>query len=203
MCSIIVLTMETKRTVKSVAQKIADFYRDCHRMPTYEEMLALLAVRSKSVVHFWMNKLLKAGILEKDKTGHLTFVNSLVGVPLAGEVSAGFPSPAEEELRDIISFDDYLITKQSQSFLLKVDGDSMIGAGIMPDDLVLVDRSKEPKTGDIVIAEVDGAWTMKYFQKKGTEVYLEAANPKYPTFKPVAELRLGGVVTAVVRKYHT
>ena len=198
-----VLTMETKRTIKSVSQKIADFYRDCHRMPTYEEMLALLAVRSKSVVHFWMNKLLKAGILEKDKTGHLTFVNSLVGVPLAGEVSAGFPSPAEEELRDIISFDDYLITKQSQSFLLKVDGDSMIGAGIMPNDLVLVDRSKEPKTGDIVIAEVDGAWTMKYFQKKGTEIYLEAANPKYPTFKPVAELRLGGVVTAVVRKYHT
>lgn len=203
MCSIIVSTMETKRTIKSVTRKIADFYRDRHRMPTYEEMLNLLAVRSKSVVHFWMNKLLKAGILEKDKTGHLTFVNSLVGVPLAGEVSAGFPSPAEEELRDIISFDDYLITKQSQSFLLKVDGDSMIGAGIMPDDLVLVDRSKEPKTGDIVIAEVDGAWTMKYFQKKGTEVYLEAANPKYPTFKPIAELRLGGVVTAVVRKYHT
>ena len=202
MCSIIVSTMETKRTIKSVTRKIADFYRDRHRMPTYEEMLALLAVRSKSVVHFWINKLLKAEILEKDKTGHLTFVNSLVGVPLAGEVSAGFPSPAEEELRDIISFDDYLITKQSQSFLLKVDGDSMIGAGIMPNDLVLVDRSKEPKTGDIVIAEVDGAWTMKYFQKKGTEVYLEAANPKYPTFKPVAELRLGGVVTAVVRKYH-
>ena len=195
--------METKRTIKSVTRKIADFYRDRHRMPTYEEMLALLAVRSKSVVHFWMNKLLNAGILEKDKAGHLTFVNSLVGVPLAGEVSAGFPSPAEEELRDIISFDDYLITKQSQSFLLKVDGDSMIGAGIMPDDLVLVDRSREPKTGDIVIAEVDGAWTMKYFQKKGTEVYLEAANPKYPTFKPVAELRLGGVVTAVIRKYHT
>ena len=195
--------METKRTVKSVAQKIADFYRDRHRMPTYEEMLNLLAVRSKSVVHFWMNKLLKEGILEKGKSGHLTFVNSLVGVPLAGGVSAGFPSPAEEELRDIVSFDDYLITKQSQSFLLKVDGDSMIGAGIMPDDLVLVDRGREPKTGDIVIAEVDGAWTMKYFQKKGKEVYLEAANPKYPTIKPVAELRLGGVVTAVVRKYHT
>ena len=195
--------METKRTIKSVAQKIADFTRDRHRMPTYEEMLTLLSVRSKSVVHFWMNKLLQEGILEKDKSGHLTFVNPLVGVPLAGGVSAGFPSPAEEELRDIISFDEYLITKQADSFLLKVDGDSMTGAGIMPDDLVLVDRSKEPKTGDIVIAEVDGAWTMKYFQKKGTEVYLEAANPKYPTFKPVAELRLGGVVTAVVRKYHT
>ena len=195
--------METKRTIKSVAQKLADFSRDRHRMPTYEEMLTLLAVRSKSVVHFWMNKLLQEGILEKDKSGHLTFINSLVGVPLAGEVSAGFPSPAEEELRDVISFDEYLITKQAESFLLKVDGDSMIGAGIMPDDLVLVERGREPKTGDIVIAEVDGAWTMKYFHKKGKEVYLEAANPKYPRIKPVAEMRLGGVVTAVVRKYHT
>lgn len=196
-------TMETKRTIKSVAQAIADFNRDRHRMPTYEEMLTLLAVRSKSVVHFWMNKLLQEGILEKDKSGHLTFMNPLIGVPLAGQVSAGFPSPAEEELRDVISFDEYLITKQAESFLLKVDGDSMIGAGIMPDDLVLVERGREPKTGDIVIAEVDGAWTMKYFHKKGKEVYLEAANPKYPRIKPVAELRLGGVVTAVVRKYHT
>jgi len=196
-------TMETKRTIKSVAQKLADFNRDRHRMPTYEEMLTLLAVRSKSVVHFWMHKLLQEGILEKDKSGHLTFINPLIGVPLAGQVSAGFPSPAEEELCDSISFDEYLITKQAESFLLKVDGDSMIGAGIMPDDLVLVERGREPKTGDIVIAEVDGAWTMKYFHKNGKEVYLEAANPKYPRIKPVAELRLGGVVTAVVRKYHT
>ena len=195
--------METKRTIKSVAQKLADFSRNRHRMPTYEEMLTLLAVRSKSVVHFWMNKLLQEGILEKDKSGHLTFINPFFGVPLAGEVSAGFPSPAEEELRDVISFDEYLITKQEESFLLKVDGDSMIGAGIMQDDLVLVERGREPKTGDIVIAEVDGAWTMKYFHKKGKEVYLEAANPKYPRIKPVAELRLGGVVMAVVRKYHT
>ena len=195
--------METKRTIKSVAQKLADFSRNRHRMPTYEEMLTLLAVRSKSVVHFWMNKLLQERILEKDKSGHLTFINPFFGVPLAGEVSAGFPSPAEEELRDVISFDEYLITKQEESFLLKVDGDSMIGAGIMPDDLVLVERGREPKTGDIVIAEVDGAWTMKYFHKKGKEVYLEAANPKYPRIKPVAELRLGGVVMAVVRKYHT
>ncbi len=195
--------METKRTVKSVAQKIADFSRERHRMPTYEEMLSLLALRSKSVVNFWMNKLLEEGILEKDSKGHLTFVKPLIGIPLAGDVSAGFPSPAEEELRDVISFDEYLITKQSNAFLLKVDGDSMTGAGIMPGDLVLIERGREPKTGDIVIAEVDGAWTMKYFHKKGKEVYLEAANPKYPRITPVAEMRLGGVVTAVVRKYHT
>ncbi len=198
-----ILAMETKRTVKSVAQKIADFSRSNHRMPTYEEMLALLAVRSKSVVNFWVNKLLDEGILEKDSKGHLTFINPLIGVPLAGDVSAGFPSPAEEELRDVISFDEYLISNQSKSFILKVDGDSMTGAGIMPGDLVLVERGREPKTGDIIIAEVDGSWTMKYFHKRGKEIYLEAANPKYPRIKPQSEMRLGGVVTAVVRKYHT
>jgi len=195
--------MEIKRSIKSVAQQIADFCRERHRMPTYEEMLILLGVRSKSVVHFWVKKLLKEGILEKDASGHLAFVKTLDGVPLVGAVSAGFPSPAEEEISDLISFDEYLITKQSRSFLLKVDGDSMTGAGIMPDDLVLVERDREPKTGDIVIAEVDGAWTMKYFQKKGTRVYLEAANPNYPRIEPLAEMRLGGVVTAVVRKYHS
>ena len=195
--------METKRTVKSVAQKIADFSRRHHRMPTFEEMLALLEVRSKSVVNFWVNKLLEEGILDKDKKGHLTFVKPLIGVPLAGDVSAGFPSPAEEELRDVISFDEYLINNQSKSFILKVDGDSMTGAGIMPGDLVLIERGREPKSGDIVIAEVDGSWTMKYFLKRGKEIYLEAANPKYPRIKPQSEMRLGGVVTAVVRKYHT
>jgi hypothetical protein len=63
--------MENKRTVKSVAQKIADFSRSNHRMPTYEEMLALLAVQSKSVVNFWVNKLLDENILEKDQKGRL------------------------------------------------------------------------------------------------------------------------------------
>lgn len=195
--------MENKRTVKSVAQKIADFSRRHHRMPTYEEMLALLEVQSKSVVNFWVNKLLDENILEKDQKGRLTFINPPIGVPLAGDVSAGFPSPAEEELRDVISFDEYLITNQSKSFILKVDGDSMTGAGIMPGDLVLVERGREPKTGDVVIAEVDGSWTIKYFHKRGKEIYLEAANPKYPKIKPQSEMRLGGVVTAVVRKYHT
>jgi len=195
--------METKRTIKSVAQAIAAFNRDHHRMPTYEEMLALLAVQSKSVVHFWMNKLVKEGILAKDETGHLTFTRSVAGIPQVGTVSAGFPSPAEEELRDMLSLDEYLISKPDASFLLTVDGDSMTGAGIVQGDLVIVEKGREPKTGDIVIAEVDGAWTMKYFHKKGKEVYLEAANPKYSNIKPITEMRIGGVVTAVVRKYHT
>jgi repressor LexA len=105
-------------------------------------------------------------------------------------------------LRDVISFDEYLVAHPETSFLLSVTGDSMIGEGIMEKDLVIVESGREPKNGDIILAEVDGNWTMKYFRKKGKTVTLEAANPKYPPIIPQAELRIAGVITAVVRKYH-
>ncbi|MBU0574691.1 MAG: LexA family transcriptional regulator, partial [Proteobacteria bacterium] len=111
-------------------------------------------------------------------------------------------SPEEEALCDIMSMDEYLITRPEASYLLQVSGDSMIGEGIVEGDLVVVEKGREPKSGDIVIAEVDGEWTIKYFRKQGKQVVLEAANPKYPLMRPKSELKLGGVVTAVIRKYH-
>jgi|SRR5208337_620011 len=118
-----------------------------------------------------------------------------------GLVEAGFPSPAEEELRDTLSLDEFLIQNPDACFLLKVSGDSMTGAGILPGDLVIVDRGQTGKSGDIVIAEVDGEWTMKYLKKSGDSVYLVPANPSYKPVKPKHELKIAGVVTAVVRKY--
>jgi SOS regulatory protein LexA len=122
-------------------------------------------------------------------------------VRVLGTIEAGFPSPAEEELVDTLSLDDLLIQNREATFLLKVSGDSMTGAGILPGDMVLVDRSRTAKSGDVVIAEVDGQWTMKYLRKRGNNVTLLPANPKYQPITPKEELRIGGVVTAVVRKY--
>jgi SOS regulatory protein LexA len=195
-------SMEKKRTIQSVARLIGHFFRESRRMPTYQEMLDLLGVKSKSVVHFWINKLMEGGFLEKDEKGHLSLTRKSFAIPLAGSVQAGFPSPEEEALSDVISMDEYLITKPDASFLLKVTGDSMTGAGIMEGDLVIIEKGRDPNHGDIVIAEVDGEWTMKYFHKQGKQVALVAANPKYPDIKPRSELRLGGIVTAVIRKYH-
>ncbi len=194
--------MKEKRTIQSVKKKIAAFFRERRRMPTYEEMVALLGVRSKSVVHFWVNKLVAADILEREAGGRLSWKQRPFSIPLVGEVAAGFPSPEEEELRDILSLDEYLVARPEASFLLQVSGDSMIGEGIMPGDLVIVEKGRQPKSGDVVIAEVDGEWTMKTFRKEKGEIYLEAANPKYPLIRPREELKLAGVVTAVVRKYH-
>ena len=194
--------MEKKRNVKTVESEIRSFFREERRMPTYKEMLDLLDVRSKSVVHYWIGKLRAEGALVKDAKGFLRLVGPSSGIPVAGAIAAGYPSPAEEELRDIISIDEYLITRPESSFLVRVSGDSMTGAGIMDGDMVIVEKGREPKNGDIVLAEVDGEWTMKYFVRKGKEIVLEAANPKYPTIRARNELRLGGIITAVIRKYH-
>jgi len=195
--------MKEKRTIQSVQKVIGSFFRQQRRMPSYQELLHLLGVRSKSVVFFWINKLIAGGFLERDQKGHLSLTKQSFSIPMVGSVQAGFPSPEEEVLCDVISMDEYLIKRPESSFLLQVSGDSMIDAGIMEGDLVIVEKGREPKSGDIVIAEVDGDWTMKYFQKQGNQVVLKAANPKYPDIRPKTELRLGGVVTAVIRKYHT
>jgi len=123
-------------------------------------------------------------------------------VPLAGEVRAGFPSPAEEELRDLVSFDEYLLPRPDSSFLAQARDDSMLGEGIREGDLLILERGREPRHGDIVLAEADGAWTLKYFTRERGRVVLRTADPNDPPFAPRTELRLGGVVTAVVRKYH-
>jgi repressor LexA len=194
--------MKVKRTLQDVEKKITDFFLDNGRMPSYSEMAEIIGVRSKSVVHFWVAKLLDAGILQKDSKGFLSMTRNPRALKLAGEVCAGLPVSAEQEIRDMVSFDDYLVKNPQNSFLLSVTGDSMIDAGIMEKDMVIVESNREPKNGDIVLAEVDGNWTMKYFFKNGQTVTLEAANSQYATIIPRNDLRIAGVITAVVRKYH-
>ena len=135
---------------------------------------------------------------EKGEFAPLTLANA---ARVLGTVEAGFPSPAEEELVDILSLDEFLIQNREAAFLLKVSGDSMSGAGILPGDMVIVDKGQTPRSGDIVIAQVDGEWTMKYLRKRGETISLVPANPRYQPIRPKNELKVAGVVTAVVRKY--
>lgn len=180
--------------------KILDFYRGHRRMPTYEEMMWLLGYKSKSAVHYFVRKLITQGLIEQDSTGHL-IPRTLGEVKVLGLIEAGFPTSAQEELIDTMSLDEFLINKREATYLLKVKGESMLGAGIMPGDLVLVERGAQPKVGDIVIAEVDGEYTMKYFRKKGNKVYLEASNSEYKDIYPENTLTIPAVVRAVIRKY--
>ena len=96
---------------------------------------------------------------------------------------------------------EYLISNKEATYVLKVHGHSMRDAGILPGDMLLVERGADPRDGDIVIAQVDREWTMKYFRKRGTAVFLEAANKDYQPIHPQEELQIAAVVRAVIRKY--
>lgn len=181
--------------------KIINFYRENKRMPVYTEIMKLLGFKSKNSVYKLINKLIGEGILDKDSSGRLV-PNKLFGeIPMLGLVEAGFPTAAEEELSDTISLDDYLIENKESTYLLEVKGESMIDAGIQEGDLVIAERRNNPKDGDIVIAEVDGGWTMKYFRKKGNVVYLEPANKNFKPIYPENDMKIAAVVKGVVRKY--
>ena len=187
--------------LRSRIRAISGFYFQKGRMPSFSEIAALAGFRSKNAAYKLINKLEKMKVLQRDPKGRLIAGSIAAPVKILGTVEAGFPSPAEEELADNLSLDDLLIHNREATFLLKVSGDSMSNAGILPGDMVLVDKGEVPKSGDIVIAEVDGEWTMKYLRKRGENVMLLPANPKYQPIKPKRELKIAGVVTAVVRKY--
>ena len=186
--------------MKKTKEKIAAFYYKHHRMPSYSEIMKLTGYKTKSAVSYVVDKLIEERVLSKDRMGKL-IPNSLGQTRVLGLVEAGFPSPAEEDVSDTISFDEYLIENKEASYILKIKGDSMIDAGIREGDMVIVERGANYKDGDIVIAEVDGQWTIKYFRQEKGKIFLEPANVNYKPIYPKEELKISAVVKAVVRKY--
>lgn len=181
--------------------KLESFYSENKRMPSYSEMLGLFGFKSKNAVFKVVEKLLLAGIVAKDHLGRLIPADSFGEVPMLGFVTAGFPATVEEELADTVKLDDLLIKNRPFTYMLEVDGDSMIDAHIAKGDMVLVEKTNHAKDGDIIIAEVDGEFTMKYFRKKGNKVWLEPANKNYKPIYPEHSLTINAVLKAVIRKY--
>lgn len=119
------------------------------------------------------------------------------------KVRAGFPSPADDFHVKRIDLNDELIKHPAGTYLVRVSGDSMEGAGINDGDVLVVDRSLTPKHGHIVIAVVDNDFTVKYLHQRPGKVCLRPANPTYPEirFKEGQTLEIWGVVTACIKKF--
>lgn len=171
-------------------------------MPSYSEMMKVFGFKSKNAVFKLIDKLVNEGIVDKDSSGKL-IPNKLFGeVRMLGVVEAGFPTIAEEDVMgDTLTLDEFLIGNKDATYMLKVKGDSMIEAGIQEGDMVLVERSNQAKVDQIVIAEVDGGFTMKYYKIKNGKPYLLPANSSLKPIYPEEELRIVAVVKAVIRKY--
>jgi len=181
--------------------KLISFYNRDRRMPTYSEMMSLFGFKSKNAVARLVDKFIEEGIVTKDHLGRLVALASFNSIPMLGYVKAGFPTDVAEELNDTINIDDYLINKKANSYMLTVDGDSMIDAHIADGDMVLVEKTNIARDGQIVIADVDGEFTMKYFKKNGDKIWLEPANKDFKPIHPKMYLNITAVVKAVIRKY--
>ena len=125
-------------------------------------------------------------------------------IPLINDsVSAGFPSPADDYTEENIDLNEHLISIPFSTFFLRVKGDSMINAGIKDKDLIIVDKSLIAKPGDIIIAMIDGEFTIKRLSIKNDELYLKAENNNYPDFrfKNHIDVQIWGVVIYSIHSY--
>ena len=181
--------------------KIRNFYTKHRRMPTWSEIMDICGFKSKHAVTKLVRRLAAEGFLRQDAKGFLLPGTIYGNVKVLGFVAAGWPSPAEEELIDTMTLDEFLIENRDATYMLKVQGDSMKDVGIMDGDIVLVERTTNYKTGDIVVAEVDEEWTVKFLQKNQEGFYLAPANKDYSPLYPKAHLHVAAVVKAVIRKY--
>ena len=181
---------------------LRQFWRMERRAPTYAEMLDLFDYKSKNAVFGLVDKLEEAGYVAKDTNGRIALLPKLTGtVRILGSIAAGFPVQEEEQEAEAITLDEYLVKNPDRTFMLTVRGDSMIDAGILPGDVVLVEKGHRPGQNDIVVACVDDEWTLKYYVRDAAGVRLEPANRKYKFIRPQRSLEIGGVVRAVIRKY--
>ncbi|MGH7197083.1 MAG: LexA family protein [Candidatus Saccharimonadales bacterium] len=117
-------------------------------------------------------------------------------------VKAGFPNPAEDARGVALDLNNLVVKHPVSTYYLRVDGDSMSGAGVTTGDIVVVDKSLEPKSGDIVVAAVDGEFTLKHLKRDGQAAWLVAAHPDYPpiALHEATDASMWGVVTYVIRK---
>ena len=125
-------------------------------------------------------------------------------IPLLNDsVSAGFPSPADDYTEENIDLNEHLISNPFSTFFLRVKGESMINAGIKDKDLIIVDKSLIAKPGNIVIAMIDGEFTIKRLSIKNDELYLKAENHNYPdfSFKNHIDVQIWGVVIYSIHSY--
>ena len=193
--------------------KILDYIRKVSQTrpypPSVREIGEAVGLSSSSTVHNHLNQLERRGLIKRDPSKSRTVQligdeemdqkrRSVVAVPVVGNVAAGTPILAEQNIEDHVLLSPELA--KEGYFLLRVRGDSMINAGILDGDLVLVRPQHEATNGAIVVALVDGDATVKRFERSNGHVKLIAENPAYPPIV-ATNVTLVGLVRGVIRLF--
>ena len=215
--------------LSKMQQKVYDYIVECVREqgypPSVREICAALDLKSPSTAHFHIKHLEELGYLERSagKGRAIKLSAEALGqqsaaasapparsdfmeetdarenrIPIVGNVAAGSPILAQECVEDYLTFDTG--NRSGEFFALRVRGESMLGVGILPDDLVVVRRQQTAVNGEIVVALIGDEATVKTFKKQNGEIWLLPANPDY---QPIdgRECEILGKVVAVVRQY--
>ena len=181
--------------------RLQDYYARWRSLPAYEALRAVLGLASRSAVAKVLNRLRAAGFLVRTPAGRWTPTARFFARPLAdAAVPAGLPA-ALADGGEAGSIDAWLVRHPSRTVLVPVAGDSMLDAGIHPGDRVVVERDAPARPGDVVIAVVDGEFTLKTLAVEDGEAVLRPANPAYPVLRPGERLTIFGVVIGLVRNY--
>ena len=194
---------------REILEIIAGHIKEKSYAPTYQELADILNIKSKYAILKHIDSLVAKGYLEKDSSAralriiHPDFLpasNENYDVPLVGRVAAGYPIMAQENVERYISIPRAMIKSEGRYFALKVQGDSMVNAGIFENDLVIVQSATTAYAKDIIVALVENEVTVKRLMKENGITYLKAENQDYPDIFPAGDWSIQGKVVGLIRE---
>lgn len=188
---------------EKVLNFIQDFTQKNSYPPSVREMCAGLGISSTATIVYHLRKLEKEGKLSREKSRNRAIeVNGrspfMQGIPVVGKVAAGTPITATENIEDTLSFSQNLFGDQDELFILNVQGESMINAGIFDGDKIVVHKQENAENGQIAVAMIDGEATVKRFYKENGRIRLQ---PENDFMEPiiVKDVQILGVMVGLVR----
>jgi repressor LexA len=197
----------TKRQ-EEILRYISNYLTEHGYPPSYQEIADAFSIASKNGVVRHLKALIRKGYIDKTDTSarSIRIINqkyqsstNMISVPVIGRVAAGFPVLAEENIEDYVAVPRKIIKTEGRYFALRVQGDSMINAGIFDGDLVIVRSANKGNSNDIVVALLEDEVTVKRLISQGDQAYLKAENPEYPDIRPEQEWHIQGKVVGLIR----
>ena len=189
----------TSNKREQILNFLTQFMNEHGYAPTVREICNAVGLQSTATVHYHLNALRDAGLIEMDEMKKraisLPDAQRADRIPVVGVVTAGVPILATENIEGYIPWEG-----ESGCFVLRVRGDSMIGAGILDGDKVVVRPQPDAENGQIVVALLDDSATVKRLKKTGRDVWLMPENPSYEPI-PGNEAKILGRVKALIREY--
>jgi len=195
-------TVRMRNQDRKYLDQLRDYYSEHGVFPSYSGIAKLVGLNTTSGVSTMVGRLKDIGFLastpdKRLQPGPRFFERNQADVA----VRAGMPESAEDASVDPVVIDRLLVDEPSRTVLISIVGESMRDAGLLDRDVVVVKRGAPSKPGDIVVAMVDGDFTVKYLAKDGVNFYLKPANIEFDDIRPKDELELFGRVTGSFRKY--